>query len=220
MNVLVLVGTLALAIIVPALACGGVSPAQGAYDDAIRLYKQGDVAGAIAGLREALRLDPQYGQAHYSLCFIHHRREDNQAALNACSEGIRAAPDFADSYYMRGVILSEKFGEEQAAIRDFTSALRLKPDLEPAFFKRANARSRLGDLTGALADYGEALRLNPKNPDACFNRGVVRFKRGDREGAVADLEQAARIHTEQGNSAGAERARNAIATVRNSGAPK
>jgi tetratricopeptide (TPR) repeat protein len=117
------------------------------------------------------------------------------------------------------LILSEKFGEEQAAIHDFTSAIRLKPDLAPAHFKRGNARSRSGDLVGALADYTEALRLNPRDPDAFFNRGVIRFKRGDPKGALADFDQAARLHSELGNPAGAERARNAMATVRHSGAP-
>ena len=86
-------------------ARGGVSPVQEPYDAAVRLYKQGDVAGAMAGLKEAVRLDPGYGQAHFSRCFVYHRWEENQAALNARSEGVRAAPDFPDSYYLCGVIL-------------------------------------------------------------------------------------------------------------------
>jgi len=108
-------------------------------------------------------------------------------------------------------------GNLEAAISNFTNAIRLNSGLPPAlmgsvcggnesseiatsddfnacaFNNRGIAYSRLGELESALADFGRALRINPRLADAHSNRGNVYQARGESEKALRDFDQAIKL---------------------------
>jgi tetratricopeptide (TPR) repeat protein len=78
-------------------------------------------------------------------------------------------------------------------VRFYSQAIRLKPDLDEAFFNRGNARYAIGDLERALQDFDEAIRLKPDYADGFYNRGAARYDKGDLEGALRDFNEAIRL---------------------------
>ena len=111
------------------------------------------------------------------------------------------------------MIRAQSYGDNQAALQDFNTAIRLRPGFARALFKHGNTRARLNDLQGALTDYNETLRLDPKSADAYFNRGVVFYKLGDQRTALADLQQAQSIYSAAGDHGGAQRSASAAREV-------
>ncbi len=65
-------------------------------------------------------------------------------------------------------------GDLDGALKDYTEAIRLKPDLAEAYNNRGVARAAKGDPDGALKDCTEAIRLKPDYAGAYNNRGKVR----------------------------------------------
>ncbi len=65
------------------------------------------------------------------------------------------------------------------AIRCYSEAIRLQPDLAEAYNNRGSARSDNNDLQGAMADYDEAIRLKPDLAEAYYNRGRAREENND-----------------------------------------
>jgi tetratricopeptide (TPR) repeat protein len=88
---------------------------------------------------------------------------------------------------------SSEEGRGQAAIEDYTQAIRLQPNYAKAFLQRGKSRGRWGDLAGAIEDFGAAIRFQPDNASAYYNRGVARDALNDRQGAVEDYTQAIRL---------------------------
>jgi serine/threonine protein kinase/Flp pilus assembly protein TadD len=84
-------------------------------------------------------------------------------------------------------------GDFEAAIRDYSEAIRLKPEYAVAFNCRGSARCGKGDLEGAIKDYSEAIRLKPDYAVALINQGNARCGKGDFEGAVKDYSEAIRL---------------------------
>jgi tetratricopeptide (TPR) repeat protein len=168
-------------------------------------FERGDYRAAVDAFSAAAQADADFAGAHYGLCISHLRLEEARRALDDCTRAIRLDPRHAQAHYIRGLVLAERLGNNQAALADFDRAIGLEPRYAAAYFKRANARARLNDLAGARLDYDAVIRLAPDG-DAHFNRGVVRFKLGDRAGAVDDLRLAARLFREQGDQAGYDRA--------------
>jgi S1-C subfamily serine protease len=78
----------------------------------------------------------------------------------------------ADGYYSRA---SEEFkkGNYQAAIADYTEAIRLKPDFADAFNDRGVVYLMLKQGDKALNDCTEAIRLKPNSPYFYTNRGTI-----------------------------------------------
>jgi tetratricopeptide (TPR) repeat protein len=73
------------------------------------------------------------------------------------------------------------------AIRDYSKALRLRPQLVQAYVNRAVAYAQQGDPDLAETDLEDALRLEPKSAAAWFNRGWLRLLQGNDARAQADL---------------------------------
>ncbi|NJN38842.1 MAG: tetratricopeptide repeat protein [Acaryochloridaceae cyanobacterium CSU_3_4] len=78
----------------------------------------------------------------------------------------------------------------QAALADYTAAIRLSPDNLLAHVGRGNAHYGLKNYPTALQDYQQALRLEPNNAYALNGRGNSKFAQKDYEGAIADYNQA------------------------------
>jgi len=77
-----------------------------------------------------------------------------------------------------------------AAIKDFSVALQLRPSLHKANVSRAVALIEKGDFDGAIADYTRALQLESNDASLFFGRGTARQKKNDLEGALADYSKA------------------------------
>jgi tetratricopeptide (TPR) repeat protein len=80
--------------------------------------------------------------------------------------------------------------DPDAAIADYSAAIRVNPRYYLAYFNRGNARQVRGDWSGALADYDIAITLLPGDPKAYNNRGWVRQQRRDWQAAIADYRRA------------------------------
>ena len=119
-------------------------------------------------------------------------RDGHSPPIPAVSGEGQIKPDDAYVYFSRGV---DREGKQDwdAAIADYSEAIRLKPDYATAYFGRGNTRDSKGDLNGAIADYTEAIRLQPDNASAYFNRGNTRDSKGDMDGAIADYTEAIRL---------------------------
>jgi len=78
-------------------------------------------------------------------------------------------------------------------IRNYSEAIRLKPDYANAYHNRGNARYDKGDLGGALRDFNGAIELNPDNADAFHNRGVVHYTKGELQDALRDYTKAIQL---------------------------
>ncbi|MDR2662502.1 MAG: CHAT domain-containing protein [Treponema sp.] len=101
----------------------------------------------------------------------------------------------ADFYYNRGVD-NYQAGDLDAAIADWTEAIRLNPEDAYAYYNRGVAYKNQGDLDRAIADYTAALALNPELAEAYNNRGLAYAAKGDLDRAVADYTAAINLNPE------------------------
>jgi len=82
-----------------------------------------------------------------------------------------------------------KAGHYPEAIAELTEALRVAPDLAPAWNARGFARLMLRDCAGARDDLDRAIILNPGYADAYKIRAAARRAIGDMAGAAIDLKK-------------------------------
>ena len=98
----------------------------------------------------------------------------------------------AETYWHRGNAKYE-LGQYEAAISDYTEAIRLKSDDAFAYNNRGNAKYRLKQYLAAIADYTEAIRLKYNYAGAYNNRGIAKVELDQYFPAIADFDMAIRL---------------------------
>jgi tetratricopeptide (TPR) repeat protein len=101
--------------------------------------QQGNAGQAITHFNEALRLKPNYVDAHNNLGIVLAMQGKSGEAEDHFREAIRINPNFADAHGNLGLIL-EKQGNTADAVSHFAQAVRLNPN-------NTNARSALERLS-------------------------------------------------------------------------
>ena len=98
----------------------------------------------------------------------------------------------AEIYYLRGNA-KYSLGLYDAAIVDYTQAIRLKPDNADAYHNRGVAKKDLKQYAAAIADYDTAIRLKPDYAFAYNNRGIAKANLKEYFAAIADYDTAIRL---------------------------
>ena len=88
---------------------------------------QGKLEEAIAAYRTAIRLKPDYAEAHYNLGIALHDQGKLEEAIAEYRTAIRLKPDYANAHYNLGLALHDQ-GKLEEAIAEYRAAIRLKPD--------------------------------------------------------------------------------------------
>jgi S1-C subfamily serine protease len=112
---------------------------------------------------------------------------------------IRAAraqvPSTADEYFIAGFNKFVEPGEnvvpgKQQAIKEFSTAIRLDPKHQYAYYMRAYTYEQVENFQQSLADYNQAISLNPKFSIAYYYRAnLKKNKLNDIQGALVDYNQ-------------------------------
>ena len=111
--------------------------------------------------QEALRLKPDYAEAHNNLGLALQDQGCMLAeAVSQYQEALRLKPDYAEAHNNLGNALKDQ-GQLAEAVSHYQEALRLKPDYAEAHNNLGNALKDQGQLAEAVAQYQEALRLRP-----------------------------------------------------------
>ena len=78
-------------------------------------------------------------------------------------------------------------GNYQAAVRNYTRALTIDPDLSEVYFRRGISLILTKDWKNAEADFGRSIESNPNYIEAYLYRAKVRTVLGNSQGANADF---------------------------------
>lgn len=131
-----------------------------------------DSEEAVAHLKEALRLKPDYAVAHCNLCSALQTMGRYEDAKNECMEALRITPNLAEAHNNLGNTL-QLLGRDNEAISSFKEALRIMPDFAVVHYNLANTLQMMDRTEEAITHYLEALALGPDSPYVHHNLGIA-----------------------------------------------
>jgi tetratricopeptide (TPR) repeat protein len=127
---------------------------------------------------------------------------DPEIAIKACTILIDAGrPDIETLpriIAQRAAAYATKFDYDHA-IKDYTHAIKLRPELWIAFDGRGLAHANRLNFELAIMDYDQAIKLKPDAAKAFYHRGLAKFGLCDLEGADADIAKARELDPHVGN---------------------
>jgi tetratricopeptide (TPR) repeat protein len=142
--------------------------------------------------REALRLRPDYPEAHVNYAVLLRARDDYAEATRHYQEALRLRPEYPEAHYNYAALLAARASPAGAA-EHYREALRFRPDYVDAHHGLANLLAARDELEEAAVLYRETLRLRPDYADAHVNYAILLERRGDHEEAAEQYREALRI---------------------------
>jgi tetratricopeptide (TPR) repeat protein len=154
----------------------------------------GDMDGAIAAYREAIRLDPKTAAgSRHNLGITLVRMRKFEEAIAEFREALRLEPKSVVTLHSWGTALVKK-GDREAGIAKYWEAIGIDPMFAQARMSLGVALDAKGDPDGAIAQFKEAIKADRNDVRARTNMGATLWKtKRDLDGAFATFEEAIRI---------------------------
>lgn len=160
-----------------------------------------DLPAAIDQFEAALRIRPDFAEAHANLGIALAQTGRTPEAIVEYQAALRDQPDYSPNQHYTHVHIdlgdawSRVPGKVAEAIAEYQEALKLDPNSVDAHYNLGNALARSPErIPEALAEWQTAVRIRPDFAPAHYNLGTVYAQSPDRlQDAVAEFEATLRI---------------------------
>lgn len=164
------------------------------WQEARKSLAEGKAAEAKATFEELIRQYPQEADLHLFVGISLLRLREPQAAQAAVKKALSIDPNHVEARTLLGWIDSEIRGDFEAAVKEYTKVIELRPDLPEAYNNLGVAQKRKGDLAKAADSFSKALALKPDYSAAISNRGWVLAEQNQWSDARREFERALAIN--------------------------
>ena len=123
-------------------------------------YKSGKFEEAVKAFKQAIKLKPDYAEAHYNLGDAYAQLQQYKKAIEEYKQAIKLKPDFAMAHNNMGTA-HYKLGEHKKAIAAYKEAIRLDPKLGATHFNLGTVYFVYGDQQAAFEQYQILKPLDP-----------------------------------------------------------
>jgi protein O-GlcNAc transferase len=143
-------------------------------------------------LEAAVRLKPDFAEAHNILGIVLVKHRKLAEAVASFRQALRARPDDALAHTNLGNVLRQQ-GDLDAAVASFREAVRLRPHLAEASNNLGSVLHQQGRLQEAEVHLRRARVLKPDSAEIAFNLGLLLSKLDDLEESIACNREAVRL---------------------------
>ena len=174
------------------LAARGVTPvgSMANNDRGIELVREGQDAEAARLFEEALRINPEFAEAHYNYGTLLARSGRADEAIRHLRDAVRLGPAHADARVNLGIALSGR-GDRDDAERLFHEALEIDPAHAKAHIQLGVLLEADGAIEQAMENYRAAMVAKPDAHDPAWRLAWILAT--DPDGARRDGAEAVRL---------------------------
>jgi len=163
------------------------------------LLKADDFEKAEEKCREALKLNQNNAQAHYTLACCLEPRGLLEEATSHLIEAVRIDPNYADAHYNLAQAMFRRQKPDEAI-----KHLSIVVQLEPNYVKARNSLGAIllteGMVEEAVPHLSEAVKLDPNNVDAQYNLSQAMFRLGKTDQAIIHLLEVVRLRPDDADA--------------------
>lgn len=163
-----------------------IYPDEPSYHNALGLayFYKGMYGEAKASIGHAVRLDPEYSEAHLNLSAIHLDERNWQKAIAEAEAALDnifyKTPEFA---YVNIGWAYYNMGRNEEAVASYKKAVAQNQRYPQAYYNMGLAYEKLGRMDSAVDAYKRAVSISPGYVEALFRLGMALVKTDDKDGA-------------------------------------
>ena len=147
---------------------------------AVNYYQDGKFSVALDELKEALRLDPNFADAHNVLALVYMELHENGLAEQSFQRALQLEPSNSDLNNNYGWYLCQN-GREKEALTYFENALKNPLYLQPAkpLQNAGVCALKMGNQAAAEGYFRRSFEIDPKGAVSAYNLALIYYTRKD-----------------------------------------
>jgi serine/threonine protein kinase len=142
------------------------------FYEGLNMLENGQFVEALAVIKHALALDPDFGYAHNAQGLALYHLKFYTEALAALERAIALNSDDVTAHYGKGLTL-EQLEQYPEALQAYERVTQLDPPHASGWRKKGDVLSRLKRYQDSFAAYEQAIKLDPHDADAYIGKGTV-----------------------------------------------
>jgi Tfp pilus assembly protein PilF len=147
---------------------------------------------------EALRIRPNYAEAHVNLATILRRLGKADESEREYRVALSLQPDNVEAHSGYGALLLGQ-GRTDEAMREFWEVVQLRPEYANGRYDLGRMLASVGRADEAMAQFSETIRLRPDHAEAHHSLGVALVTRGRLNEALVQFSAEARLKPTDAN---------------------
>ena len=165
------------------------------YRLGLSLMRQGKLTQAVAALQQAIKMDPSFVDAHFSLGQAYGRLggEVLPAAVDQFVEALRLNPNHVEARMALSSILLQE-GDSYAAVSELQRVIRYAPRNAGLYMLLGNGQYASRQYPEAIAAFRKVLELNPQLPLAHYGIGLALLKQQRAAEAAKEFESSVNMN--------------------------
>lgn len=166
-----------------------LSGADSANREGLDYLKKGESERALVVLQSAIKIDPRCADLYNNLGTAYELLKRYEEAIKAYQQALltRNKLNWIYNYNLARAYYALTRYEE--SVNALSETIRLKPDYEPAYTRRAQLSRLLGQYQQAIQDYTKAISLDKQNPSFYGDRSWLYLYLSQGEAAAADAQR-------------------------------
>ena len=141
---------------------------------------------------EALRIRPNYAEAHVNLATILRRLGKADESEREYRVALSLQPDNVGAHSGYGALLLGQ-GRTNEALREFSEVVQLRPEYASGHYDLGRIFATVGRMDEAMAQFSETIRLRPDHAEAHHSLGIALVSRGRLNEALAQFAAEAQL---------------------------
>lgn len=147
------------------------------------------LARAQRRIERAIELDPQSGRAFRYLGYLHHEKNEPEAAVAALQRAVALEPDYTMAFYLLANAFFEAGRLDEAAAQ-YRKAIEHNPNHVFAYVGLGNTSLAVGEVDEAIELYRKALKVDAECAPAWLGLADALRQKGDLGPALAHYHSA------------------------------
>ena len=146
----------------------------------------GDIQNAKNCYEKAIKVKPDFADAHNNLGTVYKKLGDIHNAKNCYDKAIEINPNFVNSLYNLGIVHKE-LGDYQKAKFYYEKVIKINPKQVNSYNNLGVILDELGDTQKAKAYYNAAIKINPNYTEPYWNAHVLATNIDDADSILKKL---------------------------------
>jgi len=146
----------------------------------------------VSEYKEALRINPNFAEAHFNLGVAYQEKGNHKEAIAEYQKTLQIYPNYLEAHNNLGILYFRKGMLDQALV-EYQKTIEIKPDYAKGYYNIGSVYREKKKTDEAITSFQKALEINPSFAEAHYSLAAIYYGKEEFKLALEHCDQAGKL---------------------------